>query len=193
MRKLLRPTYTIASFAYIDPKAFKTRFPGIAAVTMDADKTLVGQNEPLIPEAHLKVMKGLQKAGLKLAILSNADNPKRVQRVHGFSKQAREVGLELAVFTSSMEGHYRKPHTSLYKAAVQSFNLKPEQVVHFGDQILKDVLGANLAGYGGAVLVAPYGKGDHSGVKLLQRPIEALIRPAIGLPLRTKFFPEELS
>lgn len=62
------------------------------------------------------------------------------------------------------------------------------RLCHIGDQLLKDIWGANRAGYAGSVLVAPYGEGDDPAVKYLQRPFEATVRPFVGLPFRPKNF-----
>ena len=83
-----------------------------------------------------------------------------------------------------------KPNRALFDNTAAELGIAAARICHGGGQILKDIYGAHRAGYGGTVLVAPYGEGDHPGVRYLQRPLEALLRPALGLPFLTRDFPE---
>lgn len=97
---------------------------------------------------------------------------------------------EVVVSTSFKLSAPGKPNRALFDNTAAELGIAASKICHGGDQILKDIYGANRAGYGGTVLVAPYGKGDHPGVQLVQRPMEALIRPALGLPFLTRNFSE---
>lgn len=82
----------------------------------------------------------------------------------------------------------KKPFKPVFKIMSEVMSIPPQNLCYVGDQLLKDVFGANRSGFGGSILVSPYGKGDDPRVKYLQRPLEALIRPVIGLSFLSKNF-----
>lgn len=188
----LRPSHCVASVALLNPidsEHFRDVFAQFDGVTWDLDKTLVGQHEDTLPPAHSEVMLALNALGKRQGLISNASSEHRTSRVLRIADGLSNLlGREIAVVTSRMVGGKKKPLRPAFDKMANNLGLENEQLCHVGDQLLKDVLGANRAGYGGSVLVAPYGLGDDPGVKYLQRPVEALLRPALGLPLLSKDF-----
>ena len=61
-----------------------------------------------------------------------------------------------------------------------------------GDQLFKDVLSARRAGVR-ALLVPRLGPSDHNGVRYLQRPVERVLRPLLGLPAGKRSWPHTLT
>lgn len=167
---------------------------GFKAVSFDLDKTFVGQHDTeLSAEVQEKFIE-IGESGIKLALTSNAPKPHRHERVVDIGRRIGHIThSEVVVSTSFKLSAPGKPHRALFDNTALELGVAAARVCHAGDQILKDVYGANMAGYGGTVLVAPYGEGDHSGVRYLQRPLEALIRPVIGLPFLARNFPDRPS
>ncbi len=180
----LRPSTFLGSVAEINYFRLLRVFPGLDGVMFDLDKTLVGQYEEEVPEEHMEALILISGLGLRLGIISNAGSEDRTQRVRQVAKDIeRAVGDDVPVVTSYMVGGKVKPFRPVFDAMASKVGIKNSRLCYVGDQLLKDVLGANRAGYGGSILVAPYGSGDDPGVRYLQRPIEAAIRRSMGLPL----------
>ena len=141
------------------------------------------------PYDNVAALMAYHALGLKLGFISNANSLKRTDRARSLADMASgELDEPIEVVTSLLVGGKKKPRRKVFDRMAEVLDLPNDRLCYFGDQLLKDVLGANWAGYGGTVLVTPYGRGDDPGVKYLQRPLEAAIRPFIGLPLRTKKF-----
>jgi HAD superfamily phosphatase (TIGR01668 family) len=185
----LRPTISVASVTEITPSVLSEVLPHVGGVVFDLDKTLVGQHEENIPQRHLDALLALRSAGLALGIISNASSETRTHRVQMMASSIGDViGTQLTVVTSRMVGGKKKPLRPVFDQLSSNIGIANNRLCYVGDQLLKDILGANRAEYAGTVLVAPYGHGDDPRVKYLQRPIEALIRPLVGVPLFTKNF-----
>ena len=187
MGDILRPTQCLASVAELNLQRLASEVPSLNGITWDLDKTLVGQHESVVPEAHLEVMQMISKYGYKQGIISNAGSHERTDRVNTIAKNiGHAIGSKIYVVTSLMVGGKRKPLRPPYDEMSRLMDVPNKHLCHIGDQLLKDIFGANRSGYAGSVLVAPYGEGDDLGVKYLQRPLEAAIRPFLGLPLLSK-------
>ena len=185
----LRPTFAIGSVVEINPEALREEYPDIGAITFDLDKTLTGQHDSTIPDEHLETLQGLAEAHFELGFISNATSNERARRVHTIARRTGGiVGEEIIVVTSLELGGTRKPSGEPFELMARKMSRRPHQLGYVGDQIFKDILGANRAGYGLSVLVAPFGEGDDPRVKYLQRPVEALARLGMGLPFRAKSF-----
>lgn len=185
----LRPTVALRNLADVNADQFWGALPEETfGITWDLDSTLVDHYDRVVPYKHLELLAGLAELGVPQAIISNAgkDRVERVQRLAG--QMSRYMGDEMAVVTSYEVGA-KKPKTAIFAAASSKLDIRPSRLVHVGDQLLKDVLGANLAGYAGSVLVAPYGNDADWRVKHLQRPLEAGLRPFLGLPAMVANFP----
>jgi HAD superfamily hydrolase (TIGR01662 family) len=163
--------------------------PDIRALSFDLDKTVVGYHAEEVPVPVLDALRELVGSGIRIAVVSNAHG-ERVERVRRIAKAMGEaVGSTCESVVPADAGGRPKPNPAMFLTLATRLGLAPEACAHVGDQYFKDVVGAERAGFGATVLVAPQGEGDHPGVKWLQRPLEALIRPLMGYPARTDRFP----
>jgi HAD superfamily phosphatase (TIGR01668 family) len=189
---MLQPSMCVKSVADLNPELHDDvadKLRGFSGVTWDLDRTLAGHYEEALPREHLAVLIAIKGLGLRQGIISNANRESRDSRVQAIANaMSKAVGDEIFVVTSRMVGGKRKPSRPVFDAMADCMSVSSDRLCHIGDQLLKDVLGANHAGYGGSILVAPYGSGDDWRVKYLQRPVEVVIRPFIGLPLLTRNF-----
>lgn len=88
----------------------------------------------------------LHEAGLKTAIISNADSDVTDLCIHfDFAR-----GMDLIV-TSALIG-YEKPHIKTYEAAFIPLGVDPAHALHIGDQPKSDVVGAHNAGMRAALI-----------------------------------------
>ena len=97
----------------------------------------------------------LREAGYKVGVITN------LRRDLG--ELCRQVGLSpyLDFTVSSEEVGLEKPHPPIFMAALERVGAAPEEVVHVGDQVRSDVMGAQGVGMR-AVLIdrSGYGPGD---------------------------------
>jgi putative hydrolase of the HAD superfamily len=88
----------------------------------------------------------LHEAGVKTAIISNADSDVTDLCIHfDFAR-----GMDLIV-TSALIG-YEKPHILTYEAALVPLGVDPAHALHIGDQPKSDVVGALNAGMRAALI-----------------------------------------
>ncbi len=113
---------------------------GIRAVAFDIDNTLVSYDTPVPPEEVKALLYSLKEKGIPVALVSN-NTPKRVNRFN------EEMGF-FAVSNS------RKPLRCALRPVFEEFDLKPEELLFVGDQLLTDVLSAKRWG-ATAVTVQP--------------------------------------
>lgn len=107
----------------------------------------------------------MQRAGIRVMILSNNRSPARVERF------CRDLGIDYV-------GHAGKPSPRGYRQAMEKAGVTPGETAMLGDKLLTDVLGANRSG-AWAVMVEPAGgpRGAWNHVLHgLQRPFKALCR-----------------
>lgn len=95
---------------------------------------------PNVPEA----LEALTQDGLAVGIVSNTGRTwgrylSRVQDRLG-------IGRHFAVRIFSDEVGVRKPEARIFRAALERLDLPPERVVHIGDDVAADVVGAKGAG-----------------------------------------------
>lgn len=185
----LRPTLCLDSVVSLTPDLLRETVPDAAGVAFDLDKTLAGQHELGLTNEHMEALANLSEARFALGIISNAASQVRTNRVRVFANDIGEtLCTKIAVVTSHMVAGKKKPLRPVFDRMSTELGIENRCLIYVGDQLLKDVLGANRAGYGGSVLVAPYGSGDDPRVRFLQRPIEAALRPLVGMPFWTKNF-----
>lgn len=91
------------------------------------------------PDAE-KALKAIKRAGIKLAVVSNFDTRlrplMRVLNCYDWFDTiivSAEVGLE-------------KPNPEIFMTACKELGVKPEQVLHVGDDETNDIVGASAAG-----------------------------------------------
>jgi HAD superfamily hydrolase (TIGR01509 family) len=87
-----------------------------------------------------QVLEGLLEAGLRLAVVSNADG-----RVHEYLETAGLADCFEFILDSAVVG-IEKPDPRIFELALDRLGLEPGEVVYVGDTYEVDVLGARAAG-----------------------------------------------
>ena len=118
---------------------------GFKGIITDLDNTLVGWDVKTPTKEIQEWFKKANDLGLTITIVSN-NNEKRVS---GFSK---DLDVDF-IFKA------RKPMGRAFKKAIQHMNIKPEETIIIGDQMLTDVLGGNNNGLY-TIMVVPVKKTD---------------------------------
>lgn len=159
----MTPYRVFPDYRHIDP-AFFTRH-GIRLLLCDLDYTLAPKYVPRPDEALRTWLADMERAGVRVMILSNNRSSARVERF------CKDLGIDYV-------GHAGKPSVRGYRQAMEKAGVTPAQTAMLGDKLLTDVLGANRSGVL-AVMVEPAGgpKGLWNHVLHgLQRPFKALCR-----------------
>ena len=159
----LIPYILLPSYADLTPQMLTER--GIRLLLCDLDYTLAPKYVPRPDEALRTWLADMERAGVRVLILSNNRSPARVERF------CRDLGIDYV-------GHAGKPSVRGYRQAMEKAGVTPAQTAMLGDKLLTDVLGANRSGVL-AVMVEPAGgpKGLWNHVLHgLQRPFKALCR-----------------
>jgi HAD superfamily phosphatase (TIGR01668 family) len=125
---------------------------GKKLVLLDVDNTLLPWRSEDFPTETLEWLAKGKALGLKFCILSNTRNPERLKRL----SDRMEVPF--------MTGRF-KPNPSMYRLALQTYAVKPEEAIMIGDQLFTDVWGANRAGIE-AIWVKPMGQHEFVGTRL---------------------------
>ena len=91
----------------------------------------------------MSVLNSLKSMGVRMGVVSNTTNP-----VFMKENEMEAAGLkslfEFAIYSSDTT--YRKPHPSIFELAIESLNMKPEEILFVGDNICVDVVGAKNVG-----------------------------------------------
>ncbi|GGM31012.1 hypothetical protein GCM10011351_16420 [Paraliobacillus quinghaiensis] len=138
MLKRFLPNQHVKDIFEISPDSLKAK--GIKGVITDLDNTLVAWDIPDATPEIIDWFKQMEENNIKVTIISNNNE----ERVRLFSEPLQ------APFVYSA----RKPLSKAFKKATKDMELKKEEVVVIGDQIMTDVLGGNNAGFH-TVLVVP--------------------------------------
>ncbi|MUV39563.1 uncharacterized protein JNUCC1_03441 [Lentibacillus sp. JNUCC-1] len=118
---------------------------GIKGIITDLDNTLVPWDVKNATDEVIAWLHQMEAAGIKVTILSN----NKLERVKVFSEP---LGTPY-VFSA------RKPLKRAFKQVARKMELRKEEIVVIGDQLLTDVLGGNMAGLY-TILVVPIVKTD---------------------------------
>lgn len=143
IKKYFMPNDYVQSVFQIDIE--KLANSGFKGIITDLDNTLVGWDVKTPTKEIQEWFKKANDLGLTITIVSN-NNEKRVS---GFSK---DLDVDF-IFKA------RKPMGRAFKKAIQHMNIKPEETVVIGDQMLTDVLGGNNNGLY-TIMVVPVKKTD---------------------------------
>lgn len=127
----------------ITPKQLKEK--GVKGIITDLDNTLVEWDRPAATPQLVKWFEDMRNSGIQVVIVSNNNK----NRVKSF---ADPLGIPF-IFEA------RKPLTRAFQQALKEMNLKKEEVVVIGDQLLTDVLGGNRLGLH-TILVVPVAQTD---------------------------------
>jgi HAD superfamily phosphatase (TIGR01668 family) len=178
----LTPDFAATNLRTLDVERLITelRERQVKAVSFDLDDTITGHFHEWIEPEELDVLKRLSSAGFRLAINSNAGNERRGRVVAIAKRLGAEVGVEQLLQVTSAEVGQKKPQKRPYNVVAARLGLANHEVAHIGDQLLKDVLGANRAGYGASVmLIEPIGRHGHWLIEYVQRPVEQWLLPRL--------------
>lgn len=132
---------------------------GIKGIALDVDNTLIDYTKVLSAQV-IEWVNRIKSAGIKICILSNSNNTKKVGTV------ANTLGLDYIMIA-------KKPLKSGFKKAIAKLELKPEEIAVIGDQVFTDVLGANRMNMF-SIYVEPINKKEYWYTKW-KRPIESFI------------------
>ena len=157
MLKLFCPNYYIHSYRALTASYLKEH--GITMLLCDIDNTMVAHDEPLPDRDVHTFVESMKNAGIRIVFISN-NVEERVQR---FVSELDVAGYSFAM----------KPLPKTYRRIVKDFALSKEEVAVLGDQLLTDMLGANLMGFY-TILSAPVVERDLSFTKF-NRFFEAII------------------
>ncbi|MDR7072830.1 YqeG family HAD IIIA-type phosphatase [Fictibacillus barbaricus] len=143
MLKHFLPDEHVQNILDITPEMLVER--GVKGIVTDLDNTLVEWDRPEATPELIKWFKSIKEKGILITIVSNNTQ----QRVKSFSDP-----VEIPFIYSA-----RKPMTKAFKRALRDMNLRNEEVVVIGDQLLTDVLGGNRLGLH-TILVVPVASSD---------------------------------
>lgn len=143
MIKLFLPNEYVDSVFEITPAKLKEQ--GIKAIITDLDNTLVEWDRKNATPKLIEWLEGMQKEGILVTIVSNNNQ----LRVEAFSDP---IGVPFIY-------HARKPMGRAFRRAIRDMNVKKDETVVIGDQLMTDVLGGNLNKLY-TILVVPVAKTD---------------------------------
>ena len=132
----------------------------IKALILDVDNTLVDYSK-ILKKDVIKWANEMKGQGIKLYILSNTNDKKKVERI------SKELNIPYKYFAS-------KPLKRGFKKIQKELKEKPEKIGVVGDQIFTDVLGGNRCKMF-TILVEPINEKDIFITKW-KRPIERRIK-----------------
>lgn len=137
-QKYFLPNRYTKSIQYITPEELKAQ--GIKAIITDLDNTLVGFDVSHATDEVIDWTKRMQEAGIMITIVSNNKHG----RVSTFS-----TPLEIDFIFAA-----KKPMGRAFRRAIRKMNVRPDETVVIGDQLMTDVFGANRIGVY-SILVIP--------------------------------------
>lgn len=157
MGKGIRPDWYVSSLFALTPEEFRAN--GIEGLLLDIDNTLVPNHVPDADEQVITFISRMEQAGIRLAILSNANS-------HRKELFNRPLGLAVV-------NHALKPFRKGYELGLDLLGLPAGSTAMVGDQLFTDVWGANAAGIK-SILVMPMHRDEPWYVRL-KRLLERLM------------------
>lgn len=157
MLGLFTPDYYIHRFNALRPQYLLEH--GIKLLICDIDNTLVAHDEALPNEEVRMFLTSIAQAGIKIVFISNNVE----ERVNTFAK---ELGYPYYSFAM-------KPLPLTYWKMMKNYKIKKSQIAVLGDQLMTDVLGANVVGLH-TILTAPVVTRDLACTKM-NRKLEAIV------------------
>lgn len=143
MLKLFLPDQYAKDIFEITPESLKEN--GIKGIITDLDNTLVEWDRPNATPKLVKWFEEMKHSNVKITIVSNNNE----NRVKAFSEPLQIPFIPAA----------RKPLRRAFNQALHKMELKKEETVVIGDQLLTDVLGGNRSGFR-TILVIPVAQTD---------------------------------
>lgn len=148
MLKQFLPNQHVKSILDINPKELQEK--GIKGIITDLDNTLVEWDRPQATPKVIKWFEEMKNHHIKVTIVSNNNET----RVKAFSDPLNISFIYRA----------RKPLAHAFHKAAKQMNVKKEETVVIGDQLLTDVLGGNRGGFH-TILVVPVAQTDGIATK----------------------------
>lgn len=136
---------------------------GYKGIIFDIDNTLVHHGESSTKEVD-ELFKTIHNIGLKTILLS--DNSE--ERIKSFLENINSLYIHEA----------NKPNTENFFKAVETLNIKREEAIVIGDQILRDIYGANKSGIDN--ILVKYMRYDNETKIGIRRNIEKIILKFYG-------------
>ncbi len=133
---------------------------GIKALFFDLDNTVISYEEDILTQNHLDFLKQLEKE-FQIIFISNA-RKKRLEKA---------LGINFPYYHLS-----KKPLKSKYKKALKDHQLKKEEALMIGDQLMTDIYGANRTGIKGILVKAVKRKSDHIFTRINRRIEKIMIK-----------------
>ena len=128
MLKLFTPNYYIHRYTALRPAFLKEQ--GIQLLICDIDNTLVPHDVAVPDDEAIAFLESIQDAGIQIVFISNNVE----ERVATFAK-----GLNIPFYPFAM-----KPLPKTYRKMLKDFHVKRDVVAVLGDQLMTDILGANV-------------------------------------------------
>ena len=163
----LIPYILLPSYADLTPQLLTER--GIRLLLCDLDYTLAPKYVPRPDEALRTWLADMERAGVRVMILSNNRSDKRVNEF------CHQLGIDYV-------GHAQKPLPKGLRRAMDKAGVTAAETAMLGDKLLTDVLAANLSGVT-ALMVEPAGGAVTPWQKVLhamQAPFKAMAREKDG-------------
>jgi HAD superfamily hydrolase (TIGR01662 family) len=91
----------------------------------------------------VSTLKSFRESGIRMGIISNTTNPEFIKEEE-LCRTGLSTYFEFAIFSSSTP--YRKPHPSIFNAAISRLNVEAENILFVGDDLKIDVMGAQSVG-----------------------------------------------
>lgn len=157
MFKRLLPDQIVQTIYDIDLQALVDQ--GIRGMMTDLDNTLVGAGTALATPELVAWLARVKERGLQAVVLSN-NNETRV------STFAKPLGIPYIPAA-------RKPFGAAFRRGLELMQLRPDEVVIVGDQMLTDVLGGRRAGLH-TILVTPIAPNEEGFGTRINRRIEKI-------------------
>lgn len=155
--KQFKPTYMIDSVAKI-PFVLLER-DNIHGIIFDVDNTLTIMGKGITNECY-EWIKEAKNLGYRICLLSNSINQRKIKKI------MTDLDINGLYFA-------RKPSLKGFKMSLDILDLKKEEVIMVGDQLLTDILGANRFGIR-SILIKPLSIKE-GPFTMLKRPIEKII------------------
>lgn len=163
MKRLITPTWHVNSLYSLSATDLLNH--QIEGVICDLDNTLIDWNEVDATERMIEWIHQLEVAGIQVYLVSNNTN-ERLEKAIGKHK-------------ISYHANALKPLPNGYRHVLQAMELDKKKVVAIGDQVMTDIIGANLQGMR-SILVKPTATNDNI-YTWLNRRIERLALKWVGI------------
>ena len=163
------PDYLFRRATDIEPAFLRER--GVEALILDIDNTLAFDNHPDVPPEIDAWLRGMERAGLRLAIVSN-------------NRESRVKAFAAACGNLAYVADARKPSRAGFARSAETLGTTAEKIAVVGDQLFTDIAFGNRFGCT-TILVERMGPDVPLFVRM-KRVLEAPLMPYIKKRKRVK-------